>query len=301
MTKININFNNENEKAAFVTQCEREFEDKLYSVCEKVASHHDLKLITLAGPTCAGKTTTANKLISDLSVRGKTAHVVSIDDFFRNRDNMKIPGSDKIDYDSVKAIDLEYLEKCIKDLYSGNIVKLPDYDFVTGTRCGYNEFKPHGDDILIFEGIQAVYPEVTALLDNQNIDYASIFINVTEDFELNGTLFDKREIRLIRRLVRDYKFRSASPEFTFKIWKSVMENEDKNILPYENKTDIQINSLLPYEIFLIKSYLIPILDEVHPESEYRKTADEMIKKIEAFDDISYAYVPENSVYKEFLG
>lgn len=299
--KININFNNEKEKMTFVEQCEHNFENKLFSVCEKVASHKEIKLITIAGPTCAGKTTTANKLISDLSLRGKISHVVSIDNFFRNREDLNANADGGIDYDSVNTIDLEYLEKCIHDLYTENTVKLPDYDFITGTRRGYNKFEINEDDILIFEGIQAVYPEFTSLLKRQNVDYISIFINVTEDFELNGVFFDKREIRLMRRIVRDYKFRSASPEFTFYLWESVVKNENKNILPYEDKTDIHINSLLAYEIFLMKSYLIPILNEIPQDSKYKEAAYTMVEKINGFDDISYEYVPANSVYREFLG
>jgi len=301
MIETNIKFNNETEKAAFVTQCETEFEDKLLTVCEEVASHKDLKMITLSGPTCAGKTTTANKLISDFALRGKTAHVVSIDDFFKNRGNMVISKHNKIDYDSVNAIDLDYFNECVTALYKGGVVKLPKYDFVTGTRARYDEFRPHEDDILIFEGIQAIYPEITGLLNAQNLDYVSVFINVTKDFKLNGAYFDKREIRLIRRIVRDYKFRSATPEFTFHIWESVTENEDVNIFPHERTTDIRINSLLPYEIFLMKDYLIPILNEVSLDSHYKQRAEQMIGKVKDFDTISYEHIPKNSLYTEFLG
>ena len=301
MVETNIKFNNENEKKSFVAQCETSFESKLSSVCDDVAAHKDLKMITLSGPTCAGKTTTANKLISDFALRGKTAHVVSIDDFFKNRANMALTKDNKIDYDSVKAIDIDYFGECVSSLYDGNVVKLPNYDFVTGTRSGYDEFRPHEDDILIFEGIQAIYPEITDLLNKENLDYVSVFINVTQDFNLNGVRFDKREIRLIRRIVRDYKFRSASPEFTFRIWESVTANEDANIFPHEKNTDIRINSLLPYEIFLMKDYLIPILSEVTPDSEYVNEARQLIDKVKDFDTIPYEYIPKNSLYTEFLG
>ena len=179
-------------------------------------------------------------------------------------------------------------------------MKVPIFDFLTQSRVGYNEYDVYSNDIIIFEGIQAVYPQVLEFFKGE--DVTGIFINVDNDIILNGISFSRDDIRLARRIVRDRKFRGANAEFTIYLWQTVRENEDKSIYPNKNICKIQIDSFMGYELFLIKPYLIEALNEVHENSQYYKRASEIKEKFELLqEDISYDYVPKNSLYTEFLG
>lgn len=299
MKTINISFNNEQEKITFVNKCEADFEQRLDAVSKQAISSGVTTLL-LSGPTCAGKTTTANKIIHDFHECGKKVTIISFDDFFkeRNEDREVVNEDEKIDYDSVDAIDLELLAECIKHLKAGNVIKVPIFDFVSQKRKGFVEHQIEIDEIIIFEGIQAVYPEITALFDTE---YKGIFINVNDDVCINGEHFTKNEIRLIRRLVRDRKFRGASPEFTFYLWETVRENEEKSIFPNKDICEIKIDSFMGYELFLMKKYLIEVLAVVKKESKYYEKATKILNKVSHLDEIDYKYIPKGSLYTEFLG
>ena len=204
-----------------------------------------------------------------------------------------------VDFDSIKSIDLDTLKISIDEICAMGTVFIPAFDFEKGKRVGGKEYFIDENDIFIFEGIQALYPEVTALFDGRHS--ISIYVSVEESLKVGDEIFSPNEIRLFRRLVRDYKFRNASPEFTFKIWDGVRQNENKNIFPYCDKCDIRINSLLEYEISMIKPYLIPILDSIGKSSEYYGKAQDIINKMKYVSEISSEYMPCESVFHEFLG
>ena len=298
MRKIDITFSNEQDKINFVNECERNFEARLSEASKQVI---DSKItnILLSGPTCSGKTTTANKVIADFHEIGKEVTVISIDDFFYERtDARMIKENEKIDYDSVDVIDLELLRDCVKNAKSGNNIRVPIFDFVSQSRVGFNAHYITEDEVLLFEGIQAVYPEVTSLFEDL---FIGIFININEDVCLNGVMFSRDEIRLIRRLVRDRKFRGATADFTFYLWETVRENEDKNIYPNKNICKIQLDSFMGYELFLIKPYIVQVLSEIKEDSKYYGQALTILNKFENIEEISYEYIPKNSLYTEFLG
>ena len=298
MKIINITFKNEQEKIDFVNQCEADFEKRLDEASIKIVNS-GISSILLSGPTCSGKTTTANKVIDAFHNINKDVTIISLDDFFHERiDKRIVDNSKKIDYDSVDVLDLDLLSKCIKSAKAGNNIKVPIFDFVSQSRVGYNAHYITEDEVVIFEGIQAVYPEVTSLFDQE---FIGIFINVNEDVCLNGITFYRDEIRLIRRLVRDRKFRGASADFTFYLWESVRENEDKSIFPNKNICSVQLDSFMGYELFLIKPYIVDILNEVEKNSVYYDRAVELIEKFSKLDEIKYDYIPKNSLYTEFLG
>lgn len=298
MRTLNISFSSEEDKKEFVRECEYDFEKRLSDASERVIKS-GARNILLSGPTCAGKTTTANKIIDDFIKDGKKITVISFDDFFKERLNeRKIDNSEKIDYDSVDVLDFELIRECVNNTKPGNIFKVPMFDFVSQKRKGFTEHKVEENDIFIFEGIQAVYPEVTSLFGT---DYTGIFINVNEDVCVNGIFFSRDEIRFIRRIVRDSKFRGASPDFTYFLWQTVRENEDKNIFPNKNICKIQIDSFMGYELFLMKKYVLETLREMKKNGLYFEEAEKLKKKFEGLDEISYDYIPANSLYTEFLG
>ena len=299
MKKINISFSSEKDKERFVLQCEREFEERLMSVSDKVIGSQ-AKIVLLTGPTCSGKTPMADKLIHDFKEIGKDVSIVSIDDFFMERNDSRTVELDrKIDYDSIDALDFPLLAKCIEDIKSGKDFKTPIYDFVSQKRSGYKEYKNTENSVFIFEGIQAVYKEITPLFEGEN--YIGIFANVDEDAEINGIYFNRDDIRLSRRIVRDRKFRGAKADFSLYLWETVRENEDKNIYPNKHICRLQLDSFLGYELFVLKKYIIEVLKDVDLTSKYYPKARELKEKFATLEDISFDYVPKNSLYTEFLG
>ncbi len=287
---------------SFAAECEAAFESRLDVLCAELRADRGLKIIALSGPTCSGKTTTARRIIGELEGIGRDVHLVSIDDFFKERDVLnraaEMSENATLDYDSVSAIDLDLLASCAETIIKGEPTELPAYDFVTGKRTLRESFDPDDDSIYIFEGIQAVYPEVTALFGES---YTSVGINVAEDLELNGIYFGKRDIRLMRRLVRDYKFRGAEPEFTFYLWGSVAANEKKSIEPYEHTLKHKISSIMPYEFMLYRDELREILARVPDESRFLAKALEITRKLESFEQLDRSILPVESLMHEFIG
>ncbi|MBQ7353043.1 MAG: Flp pilus assembly complex ATPase component TadA [Clostridia bacterium] len=298
MKSITVSFACEQDKIDFVNRCERDFEERLTTAIKKVIDSNK-NIVLLSGPTCSGKTTTAKKLIDDFESIGKKVTIISIDDFFKERNEGRIVDKNKkIDYDSVDVLDVDLLKKCIKDAKAGNVIRVPIFDFISQKRIGVNVHEIEENEILMFEGIQAVYPDVYTLFDKE---YEGVFINVCEDVCVNGIFFSKHEIRLIRRIVRDRKFRGASPDFTFFLWETVRENEDKSIFPNKDICQVQIDSFMGYELFLMKNYIQEALSEIPNNSPYYSNAKILMKKFDDFDEISYDYIPDESLYTEFLG
>ena len=177
-------------------------------------------------------------------------------------------------------------------------ILLPLYSFDRGERAGYKEFDSSEYSCIILEGIQAVYPEITSRIHS---GYKSVQISVATDVEVNGSFFTSRQIRFLRRMIRDSKFRSAPPETTFRMWKGVAENEDLHILPFAGKYDIELDSYMEYEPFMTKKFVEELLCSIDKTNEYYHKAQDIREKIKDFFEISPEYLPKRSVYHEFLG
>ncbi len=302
MKNLEIKIANATEAEKFVAECEKRFSDELDGAIDDIFTEGDVRIITLSGPTCSGKTTTASHLVGRINESGHKAVVFSIDDFYSNRDkNERNNTEDEApDYDSVKSIDLPYLKEFTERLMVGEEVYIPRYSFLEGVRVRYDEYIPDPRDIYVFEGIQAVYPEVTRLFGGKN---RSIFIRVADDITYRGVTLKSDEIRILRRLVRDNKFRNASAEFTLHLWDGVRENEETSIFPNAESCDVYIDSFIEYELFIIAKYARPLLGTVPEDSRYRDEAEELLRKLEVFDcpHIDDRMIPKNSVFREFIG
>ncbi|MBQ4065997.1 MAG: hypothetical protein IJD10_07840 [Clostridia bacterium] len=295
-------FADETEKKAFAALCEAEYRARLDEIATIAAQRRGLRFLTLAGPTCSGKTTTANILIDKLRAVGHRVVIVSIDDFFYDRAHLRARAEETgepYDMDSVKAIDLNALRAFVSDITEGKPSTLPRFNFAEGRREVGETVVPHPEDIYLFEGIQAVYPEVTALFPREAM--LSLYISVEETVATEGGIWLPREIRLLRRLLRDSKFRDTDAETTFAHWGGVVRNELASIEPHKNGCDYTIDSTMPYELCVLRTPLIPLLEAVGEGSDYRLTARLLTEKLERLPTVSADYVPSDSVLREFIG
>ncbi len=306
---------------AVVREQDRDFDARLDAAADEIAAdcvRNDIRILRLSGPTCAGKTTTAGKLTRALEAEGRVVHPISIDDFFYDRavlDARSEGNPDgELDYDSVETIDLDLLSTCIHDLMDKGRARIPCFDFVTGDRMGYRELVVPVDEkpVFLFEGIQAVYPEVVALFSD--VADRSIFINVMRptilfDAEGNERVFEPDRIRLFRRLVRDEEKRGTSPFFTLHLWRSVRANEHASILPYADGCDYGIDSNMAFDVHMLAPHLHRILTDApadplpfdrEADEEVLAAAAEILRETEGVGGVGTAGLSDNSLYREFL-
>ena len=290
-------FKNDDEIRLFVEASEKNYKDQVLAIANQISDIDHIKFLTLSGPTCSGKTTTSYILEHEFEQRGMTVKIISIDDFYRNRAD--ISGDDNPDFESISAIDFSIFKSCVTKILNGETAMLPIYDFKKGERTGFFPYTPVDHEIIIFEGIQAIYPEILSILPKEITK--SIYISVANDVKAYGAFFEKREIRFYRRLLRDFLFRSATPERTLELWCGVVANEEKNIIPNEKNADYVIDSFLPYELGVIKPYLMNVVSFDFEKEHEKELYDQICLEFKNIIEIPSRFVPSDSVFREFIG
>lgn len=310
--RLPLTFPSAAEAEALVKSSEQDFDARLEAAAAAIAAdcvERGVRVIRLSGPTCAGKTTTAKKLTKALEAAGRVVHPISIDDFYYDRavlhERSKLQPGQELDYDSVKTIDLPALSACVHGLMNDRRAEIPVFDFITGNRMGYNQLLIPADEepVYLFEGIQAVYPEVAALF--ADVPCRSIFINVMRptvlvDGEGHERVFEPDRIRLLRRLVRDEAKRGAIPDFTISLWRSVTANERTSILPYADACDYGIDSNMAFDIHMLAPHLRRIFAEHPCDGNEVETAQDILRSLEGVESISDDLLAPNSLYHEFI-
>ncbi len=317
--RVPTSFASLSEAEALVRTHEQDFDARLDEAAAAISAdcvERGVRILRLSGPTCAGKTTTANKLTVALEAAHRVVHIISIDDFFYDREVLHARAAsedEELDYDSVETIDLPTLSACVHGLMEEGRARIPLFDFVSGNRTGYTELviPPGEQPVFLFEGIQAVYPEVAALF--RDVPDRSLFIHVMKgttlvDGDGRERVFTPDRIRLLRRLVRDEAKRGTDPYFTLKLWRSVRANECASILPYADTCDYGIDSNMAFDIHMLAPHLRRILAE--PPAATGLSADELtmatsvaqdiLRSIEGVEGISDDYLSPNSLYHEFI-
>lgn len=290
------------EQEALVTSSERAYHASVDAALAVIRSRKPLRFITLAGPTCSGKTTTAKLIIDKLREEKHRVVVISIDDFYWDRDTlyrMARESGEPLDLDSVKTIDLSRLAAVVEDLAARRNTCLPRFDFAEGRQVEQIPFAPQQNDIYLLEGIQALYPEVVALLDPSVT--LRLYISVAQPLVTPFCQLSPREQRLFRRLLRDSKFRGTDAEATLTRWEGVVANEINNMEPHASSCELSIDSALPYELAVMRDELIALLGEVKEESPHFATAKSYCELLSRFPVISASLVPKDSVLREFIG
>lgn len=272
---------------------------KIASEIEK--NLNNIKLVLIAGPSSSGKTTISKKLSLYLKSKGINPFVLSTDDFFKNRIDTPKNENGEYEYDIPEALDIDLFNEKLTSLIKGEETLLPTYNFLTGEK----EYKHapvslKNRDLIIVEGIHTLNEMLTSKIDRKNKlkIYISPFTPLDLDRHNHVSTVD---LRLIRRLVRDYRTRGYNAEETLKNWRVVRRSEEKYIFPYQKEADIVLNTALIYELGVLKTYAVPILFSVSYHSEYYSEALRIINFLKSFLNISDSMLPETALLREFVG
>lgn len=290
-----------NDPAFLVSKAEERYSDRLDEIAERIFSDREKRIVMLAGPSASGKTTTAGLIASRLESRGAKAFTVSLDDFYHDQRDAVLDENGKPDYETVNALDIALIDSCLEDIIKNGTTRLPHFDFVSGRRSGFSDpITLDKDDVLIVEGIHALNPVITDSLPSENLMKLYVSVSSRISDEDGDVLMSKRDLRLVRRLVRDYYHRASSVERTYDLWGSVQRGEDKYIFPYSHLAAEKIDSLHAYEPCVFRALAVPMLSGVGSGSEWYDEAQMMIERLERFEPLPVDVIPENSLLREFM-
>lgn len=276
-------------------------EKKIAKIAEEIASRKGVKLVLLAGPSSSGKTTSCKRLSIQLAVNGLKPLQISLDDYFVDREKTPKDASGEYDYESIYALDFDLINEQFNALFRGEEVELPKYDFQSGkSKKSGNKLKMNDNNVLVVEGIHALNPELTAHIPQEQIFrvYASALTTILLD---NHNYIPTTDNRLLRRIIRDYKYRGVSAQETIHRWPSVRAGENKWIFPFQENADAMLNTAMLYELAVIKTQAEPLLQQVPENCEEYAEAYRLLKFLKYFKGIPYNNLPPTSLLREFLG
>lgn len=285
----------------FINMCEARHNSMLNDLGTRIETDIDnIRLICIAGPSSSGKTTFANRLRIELLSRGIRPIRISIDDYYLPRDQAPKDENGEPDLESIYALDIDLFNQNMVDLINGEEVQLPKFDFTLGKRINGRLLQLEPDQPIIIEGIHALNDTLTSLVPKHQ--KFKIYIAPQAQINLDAhNPISLTDLRLLRRLVRDKKFRNAPAETTFQMWPSVRKGEFTWIYATQEGADYVFNSLLAYELCVMKKYALPLLQAIDKDSPYFVLAERLIKFLKYFVDMDDKYIPCNSLLREFIG
>lgn len=276
-------------------------EKKIAQIAGEIAERNGVKFIMIAGPSSSGKTTFAKRLSIELMANGMRPHAIGVDDYYRDRKDAPKDEFGNNDYESLEAVDVELLNRDMRDLLAGKEIDVPSFNFKLGKReYRGRRMSLKENDVLILEGIHCLNDALTYELPEESkfkiYISALMQLNIDEHNRISTT-----DLRLIRRIVRDQRTRGASAAETISMWNSVRRGEKKNIFPYQESADAIFNSASVYELAVLKQYAEPVLFSVPKNSREYLEAKKMLKFLDYFIGVSSENVPTNSLVREFIG
>ncbi|MBQ4104723.1 MAG: hypothetical protein IJC90_09720 [Clostridia bacterium] len=304
MTNIlqRINSSLKTNAKGFVETCENAYRQQIDRLVEAILSDEDNRILMIAGPSSSGKTTTAHILKETLEKKGKKTQVISLDNFFKSLCDRDILPDGSLDFESVNALNIDEITRSFNELITKGESLLPEFDFLNAKSIP-NKIKLDisNGGLLIVEGIHALNPEITKHLPPQNL--FKIYVSVTRPIvDENGkTILTGRKLRLIRRTIRDFKFRNKTINETLGLWSGVVEAENKHIRSFKKYADFCVTTLHSFEPALYKKRFLEMIKTVTddtPNSDYARMA---AKGLEKFTEIDENLIPETSLIKEFIG
>ena len=276
-------------------------EKKIAAIADKVAKNNNIKMVLIAGPSSSGKTTFAKRLGIQLKLSGVHPKTLSVDNYFVEREQTPRDENGEYDFECIEALDLELFNDHIQRLLNGEEVEIPTFDFKTGHKeYKGNKMQLHNNEVLVIEGIHCLNDKLTESVPKE--EKFKIYISALT--VLNVDYYNRistTDTRLIRRIVRDYRYRHYSAKDTIQRWQSVNKGERKNIFPFQEEADVMFNSSIVYEMSALRDYALPILNEIkNTEPEYAE-AKRLITLLKYFKPIPQDYIPESSIIREFIG
>jgi len=277
-------------------------EKKIAEIANLIRDRKDeVKIVLIAGPSASGKTTFCKRLMVQLAVNGLKPTMISLDDYFVDREKTPKDGNGEYNFEAIEAIDVEFFNQQLIQLFDGEAIELPKFNFAIGQKFpSGKKLQLSPGSILIVEGIHGMNPGLVPHIDPSNT--FKIFLSALTQISIDDqNHISTTDNRLIRRMIRDSKYRNYSAQDTIRRWASVRAGEDKNIFPYQENADVMFNSALIYELAVLKKYAEPLLKSV-PESQAEFSESiRLLKFLSYFKAIDDFEIPPTSVLREFLG
>ncbi len=280
--------------------CEAMQQNTIYDIAKNIRREKK-KIVLIAGPSSAGKTTFSYRLSIQLKSLGLIPHAIAMDNYFVNRQDNPKDENGNYDFECVEAVDIKLFNRDMNGLLNGDRVELPFFDFITGRRIYKGDMLEIGEkDVLIIEGIHSLNPVMTYNLCEA--DKYKIYISPLNQLAIDGdNKISTMDGRLLRRIVRDSRTRGHSIDRTLSMWSSVRQGEEKYIFPYENQADVMFNSGLLYEYSVMRNYAEPLIKMVNADSPYYMDAVRLMDFITRFTPLPDTAVPMDSILREFIG
>lgn len=276
-------------------------EKKIAHIADEIAKRKGVKLILLAGPSSSGKTTTCKRLSIQLIANGLRPLQISLDDYFVDRELSPRDENGDYDFESIHALNLKLINEQFNALFNGEEVELPRYDFPTGksVKSG-NKLKMEDNNVLVVEGIHALNPELTAQIPEE-LKYRVYVSALTTILLDDHNYIPTTDNRLLRRIIRDYKYRGVDARETIRRWPSVRAGENKWIFPFQENADVMFNSAMLFELAVIKQQAEPLLEQVPENCPEYSEAYRLLKFLKYIKPIPNTDIPPTSLLREFLG
>lgn len=287
---------------AFFEECDRLYEKKVQDIAARIADDpKGSRIIMLSGPSSSCKTTTSLKIQRELAAHDVTAVTISMDDFFKSRENVPLLPDGTRDFESVDALNIDVLEQTLSDLLNKGVADFPAFNFKAGeTRTETRHCELKKGQVAVVEGIHALDPRITDALPDENT--LKLYVSVSSDFIEEGkVVLSARDIRLIRRTIRDQRYRNSLPENTLDMWDGVCRGEDLYIHPCKKFADVTINSIFACEPCLLQETAHPLFETILPESRHFQKARELLDGLSRFEEMALSLAPETCVLREFTG
>ena len=285
----------------YISQCEERYHSEIRSLAEDVKNNAQKKIIMIAGPSGSGKTTTAHILHRCLESMGVHPSVVSLDDFYLNRDSAPLDIEGKPDLETVHSLDIPEINRCFSEIIETGKSYMPLFDFGPGRRKSERHLvNISHDGVLIVEGLHALNPLLTEMLPKENIFKVYISVSKTIYDEKGEAVLSSRQMRLMRRMSRDDIYRGASPQRTFDMWESVVRGERKYLYGFKPTADRIITTLHDYEPCVFKKRVLYLLSQISPDSEDYMYVVKTAEGLSNFCELDEDLVPADSLLREFL-
>ncbi len=284
----------------FVRINEALHEKKISAIADEIKMSNK-KLVLIAGPTSSGKTTFSKRLNVQLKIHGLKPLVIGLDDYYKNRDDIPVDENGERNFENIDTLEIEMINRDLSKLLNGESIELPHFDFKAGIKKWSGNFvKLEDNGVIIIEGIHGLNDKLTYSISKD--EKFKIFISALTQLNIDEhNRIPTADTRLIRRIVRDSKFRGFGAEVNLKMWPKVIEGEANNIFPYQEEADAIFNSALMYEFCILKPHILPLLYAVPKNSYEYQEARRLIKFLEVFVPVASDEIPNNSLIREFIG